>query len=80
MGGYGDPLDREPDAVLRDVHNGSVSPAMASALYGVVIADSSVDHAATTARRKEIRSSRLASMRHGGHSMRRVHAFAGTAR
>ena len=62
-GGYGDPLDREPEAVLRDVRNGSASPAMASALYGVVIKDNSVDHAATTTRRKELRSKRLASMR-----------------
>lgn len=62
-GGYGDPLDREPDAALNDVRNGSVSPAMASALYGVVITDDSVDHAATAARRKEIRGKRLASMR-----------------
>jgi N-methylhydantoinase B len=62
-GGYGDPLDREPEAVLRDVHIGSVSRQIANALYGVVIANNSLDEAATTARRKEIRSNRLASMR-----------------
>ena len=62
-GGYGDPLDRAPEAVARDVRNGSVSPETANALYGVMIVDNSVDQAATTARRKEIRSNRLAAMR-----------------
>ncbi|MBN9511511.1 MAG: hydantoinase B/oxoprolinase family protein, partial [Alphaproteobacteria bacterium] len=36
-GGWGDPLLREPEAVLRDVRNEFVSIAAARALYGVVI-------------------------------------------
>ena len=36
-GGYGDPLERDPDAVARDVRNELVSPAAARADYGVVI-------------------------------------------
>ncbi len=33
-GGYGDPADRDPDAVSRDVRLGKVSPAVARAQYG----------------------------------------------
>ena len=36
-GGYGDPLKRRPDLVLRDVLNGLVSPEAAEREYGVVI-------------------------------------------
>jgi N-methylhydantoinase B len=36
-GGYGSPLDRDPDAVQEDVINGYVSLAKASADYGVVL-------------------------------------------
>ncbi len=36
-GGYGDPLERDPDAVLHDVVQEKVSPELAQAQYGVVI-------------------------------------------
>lgn len=36
-GGWGDPLEREPELVLRDVLQGKVSPAAARNHYGVVI-------------------------------------------
>ncbi|MFQ6110739.1 MAG: hypothetical protein ACE5LX_01775 [Nitrospinota bacterium] len=36
-GGYGDPLERDPELVLRDVRNGKVSIARAREDYGVVI-------------------------------------------
>jgi N-methylhydantoinase B len=36
-GGYGDPLERDPRAVLADVATGVVSAAKAQALYGVII-------------------------------------------
>ena len=36
-GGYGDPLDRDPQAVLRDVRNGKVSLQRATEVYGVGI-------------------------------------------
>ena len=36
-GGYGDPLEREAERVLRDVEDGIVSRHDARALYGVVI-------------------------------------------
>jgi N-methylhydantoinase B len=34
-GGYGDPLDRDPDLVAHDVELGIVSPSRAAAVYGV---------------------------------------------
>lgn len=61
-GGYGDPLDREPARVLRDVSDGAVTPATAHDVYGVVTADGAVDEAATGARRRAIREERLTAM------------------
>jgi N-methylhydantoinase B len=52
-GGFGDPLEREPQAVLDDVRNGLVSLDAAERDYGVVIdaERARVDEAATVARR-----------------------------
>ena len=36
-GGYGDPLEREPERVLNDVEDGIVSREEAREIYGVVI-------------------------------------------
>ncbi|HRX35609.1 MAG TPA: hydantoinase B/oxoprolinase family protein [Aestuariivirga sp.] len=61
-GGYGDPLDRDPALVLKDVLEGWESRKKALDVYGVVlngeIEDDSlaVDTAATRARRAELRS------------------------
>jgi N-methylhydantoinase B len=59
-GGFGDPLERDPEAVLRDVRNELLSPAKAEADYGVVIdtARRTIDTAATRMRRDEIRVAR----------------------
>lgn len=47
-GGYGSPLDREPDLVARDVRTGRITPARAEAVYGVrLAADGNPDPAAT---------------------------------
>jgi N-methylhydantoinase B len=65
-GGWGDPLDREPDAVLRDLRWAKVSPASAHDDYGVVVTGSAqggdllVDEAATRARRAALRAARPA--------------------
>jgi N-methylhydantoinase B len=54
-GGYGDPLERDPERVARDVRLGYVGRAGAAERYGVIVADDgSVDTAATT----ETRSAR----------------------
>ena len=49
-GGYGDPLDRDPELVLQDVVNGKVSEEGAQRDYGVVanLADRKVDLETTT--------------------------------
>src|SRR5918993_4454895 len=59
-GGWGDPLERDPAAVLRDVRNELLSPPKALADYGVVVdtAAWTVDAAATARRREEIRRAR----------------------
>ncbi|MCO5082040.1 MAG: hydantoinase B/oxoprolinase family protein [Rhizobiaceae bacterium] len=46
-GGYGDPRQRSPQAVLDDVLDGLIDAAKAREDYGVVIADGRVDEAAT---------------------------------
>jgi N-methylhydantoinase B len=54
--GWGDPLDRDPASVLRDVRNGLVSPERAREGYGVVIVDEILDEAATTEERARRRA------------------------
>ena len=59
-GGWGDPLERDPAMVLRDVRNELVSLAAARADYGVVLAGKplTVDEAATWALRERLRRAR----------------------
>ena len=58
-GGWGDPLDREPDAVADDVRNEKVGAASARDHYGVVLCDDgSVDAAATAGLRTTMRAAR----------------------
>jgi N-methylhydantoinase B len=60
-GGHGDPLAREPQQVLDDLHEGNVSPEAAERDYGVVVTQDgrnrTVDAAATAARRKQMKAS-----------------------
>jgi N-methylhydantoinase B len=59
-GGYGDPLERDAQAVLQDVLDEYVSVENARSQYGVVLAHdlSRVDEAATERRRAELRAAR----------------------
>jgi N-methylhydantoinase B len=64
-GGWGDPLEREPERVRMDVARGVVSPRAAREGYGVVLAQSAdvrlpwtVDEGATAALRAELRARR----------------------
>ncbi len=61
-GGYGDPLARDPEHVLADVCEGAVSREAAERDYGVVLKRNGrswvLDHAATQARRAELRTKR----------------------
>src|SRR5579884_86228 len=61
-GGYGDPLDRDPARVARDLRIGAISPRTASEIYGVVVdaATGAADAVATARRREAIRAERLA--------------------
>lgn len=61
-GGWGDPLEREPEWVLRDVVQAKVSVAAARESYGVVIVerdgDYTLDEGATTKLRAGLRAAR----------------------
>jgi len=50
-GGYGDPLERDPEAVLHDVLEGYLGPGTALEDYGVVLSEAGVDLTATQAER-----------------------------
>lgn len=57
--GHGDPLDRDPGAVLADVLDGKVSPEAAREVYGVVMAGGDqLDEAATKDLRETLRARR----------------------
>jgi N-methylhydantoinase B len=60
-GGYGDPLEREPERVLRDVEDGVVSRQEARDIYGVAIDgdDPALNLAATEKLRADLRKARL---------------------
>jgi N-methylhydantoinase B len=59
-GGVGDPLDRDPEAVARDVAAGGLTSRDAATVYGVVLRRSGrVDPGATARRRDEARADRL---------------------
>jgi N-methylhydantoinase B len=70
-GGYGDPLEREPEAVLGDVLERWVTPRAAREVYGVVLAERggerggvasyTIDPPATEALRMELRERREAA-------------------
>jgi N-methylhydantoinase B len=58
-GGFGDPLDREPERVANDIRNGWVSIACARESYGVAVTPGGqVDDTATQQLRDAIRSAR----------------------
>jgi N-methylhydantoinase B len=57
-GGYGDPLDRDPERILDDVLDGLVSNAHARDAYGLVLADGEIDATATTVLREKMRRMR----------------------
>ena len=58
-GGWGDPLERDPQAVVRDLAAGWVSIGAAKAIYGVIATDGRVDVAATDVQRRALREGRV---------------------
>ena len=76
-GGYGDPLDRDPELVLADVVNERVSPGCARDIYGVALEPEAlrVSRAETERLRSILRQSRLQSWEHqSAHPEGRVDA------
>jgi N-methylhydantoinase B len=57
-GGWGDPLERDPEAVALDVRQDKVSAEAARSEYGVVLVDAEVDSAATKELRESMRAER----------------------
>lgn len=59
-GGYGNPLDREPEMALKDVLDGYVSIEAAKKDYGVIINQETlnIDYESTNKLRKELKSVR----------------------
>lgn len=57
-GGYGDPIERDPETVAKDVKGGAVSAEAAKAVYGVIVADG-LDLRATEEERAKIRLARV---------------------
>jgi len=79
-GGWGDPLEREPEQVANDVRLGAVSEEAAATAYGVVLceAEPGYDRDATQRRRLEMRTRRIATAtRSGDVLVRRVRLFDG---
>jgi N-methylhydantoinase B len=70
-GGYGRPIERDPDAVLADVLDGKISEAEALATYGVGVrlAEGRIDAAATAKQRARLAAGRPGSAEpdQGGH-------------
>jgi N-methylhydantoinase B len=58
-GGFGDPLERDPERVAADAAEGYVTSAAAEAIYGVVLREGAPDAAATATRRASLRATRL---------------------
>ena len=60
-GGYGDPLEREPKAVLQDLQEGKITEPVAADIYGVIINKEKwiVDAEATRRQRRKVKQSRL---------------------
>jgi N-methylhydantoinase B len=80
-GGYGDPLERDPERVAHDVREGYVSATAARELYGLVLDQAGqVGSAATVTLRKRLRAARIELttvvnqevFEHGAVSRRRI--------
>lgn len=57
-GGYGDPLLRDPEAVVHDLAEGKITPKAAFEIYGVVGDASGSDPEATDEHRQALRKAR----------------------
>src|SRR5262249_13776040 len=77
-GGYGDPLQRDALQVVKDIHNGLVSPTIAETLYGVVVSEvDELDPVGTKRKRAALRSERLSAADEPGRSGTRLRDLVG---
>ena len=60
-GGYGNPLDRDRQAVLQDIAEGYVTREKAERVYGVALVGDEVDSSATEAQREQIKARPVAA-------------------
>jgi N-methylhydantoinase B len=58
-GGFGDPMERDPDKVSDDVDSLAITPEAARSIYGVVLDEGTVNIPATESLRAEVRAARL---------------------
>ncbi|CAN5421005.1 hydantoinase B/oxoprolinase family protein [soil metagenome] len=60
-GGYGDPLERDPESVIADAELGRISPKVARDIFAVIYDEQTfrIDAAATEAARAQVRKARL---------------------
>jgi N-methylhydantoinase B len=58
-GGWGDPLDRDPEEVLQDLDKGVITKRAAERIYGVVVKRGRLAQNATNERRQQIREQRI---------------------
>jgi N-methylhydantoinase B len=59
-GGYGDPLERDPELVVNDLKAGIISETSAHEVYGIVVdQDNNLDLAATANRRRLLQKERM---------------------
>ena len=72
-GRYGDPLERDPEAVRQDVYDRRVTVLMARQQYGVVLQEPglSVDQEATQRLRTTLRAQRVEALRPTQESVKR---------
>jgi N-methylhydantoinase B len=61
-GGWGDPLDRDPEAVWSDLQSRVISPNVARSVYGVICTEQGVDLEGTNALQRQIRQERIGKM------------------
>jgi N-methylhydantoinase B len=74
-GGFGDPLDRDPELVERDIREGRVDKVLAQQTYGVIAGD----QAATAALRERMRFDRLMTAKPPAKPLSRNIRTTGTA-
>ena len=71
-GGFGSPLERDPELVLDAVDNEMITPEYAFDVYGVVIDGRTVDHEATAERRRRLAASPADATVHLRHFHRAI--------